>query len=83
MSLVAATRSKRSRRVLVYGAGVVRPAARARDARERRTGSMNPVGFIDDDPAKAHRWIVGVPVRGTLDHLEPTHARPLVWTKWS
>ena len=27
---------------------------------------MNPVAFIDDDPMKAHRWIVGVPVRGSL-----------------
>ena len=25
---------------------------------------MNPVAFIDDDPMKAHRWILGVPVRG-------------------
>jgi dTDP-glucose 4,6-dehydratase len=31
---------------------------------------MNPIGFLDDDPAKAHRWIAGVPVRGTLDDLE-------------
>jgi FlaA1/EpsC-like NDP-sugar epimerase len=31
---------------------------------------MNPVVFIDDDPKKVHRWIVGVPVRGTLDELE-------------
>jgi FlaA1/EpsC-like NDP-sugar epimerase len=31
---------------------------------------MNPVAFVDDDPMKAHRWIVGVPVRGALDQLE-------------
>jgi len=31
---------------------------------------MNPVGFLDDDPAKAHRWIAGVPVRGAIDDLE-------------
>ena len=31
---------------------------------------MNQVGFLDDDPAKAHRWIAGVPVRGTIDDLE-------------
>ena len=31
---------------------------------------MNPIGFIDDDPLKAHRWIVGVPVHGPLDQLE-------------
>jgi FlaA1/EpsC-like NDP-sugar epimerase len=36
---------------------------------------MNPVGFIDDDPMKAHRWITGVPVRGTLEELEQTLQR--------
>ena len=34
MNLVASARNKRSRRVLVYGAGGVRPTARARDARQ-------------------------------------------------
>ena len=34
MNLVAATRNKRSRRVLVYGAGAFGQTARARDARE-------------------------------------------------
>jgi FlaA1/EpsC-like NDP-sugar epimerase len=33
---------------------------------------MNPVAFIDDDAAKVHRWIVGVPVRGSIDSLETT-----------
>jgi hypothetical protein len=33
---------------------------------------MNPVAFIDDDAAKAHRWIVGVRVRGCIDNLEAT-----------
>jgi FlaA1/EpsC-like NDP-sugar epimerase len=32
--------------------------------------NMNPVVFIDDDPMKARRWIMGVPVRGTIDDLE-------------
>jgi FlaA1/EpsC-like NDP-sugar epimerase len=31
---------------------------------------MNPVAFLDDDPMKAHRWIMGVPVRGCLKELE-------------
>jgi FlaA1/EpsC-like NDP-sugar epimerase len=31
---------------------------------------MNPVGFIDDDPMKARRWIIGVPVRGSIEDLE-------------
>ena len=36
---------------------------------------MNPIAFIDDDPMKARRWIMGVPVRGTLDDLEATMRR--------
>jgi FlaA1/EpsC-like NDP-sugar epimerase len=71
MNLVAATRSKRSRRVLVYGAGSFGQLL-VREMRANADWRMNPVGFIDDDPAKAHRWIVGVPVRGTLDTLEVT-----------
>ena len=51
MNLVAATRNKRSRRVLVYGAGALRPAAGARDARQP-AWHMNPVAFIDDDPRR-------------------------------
>jgi hypothetical protein len=36
---------------------------------------MNPVAFIDDDPTKLHRWIVGVPVRGAFDRFEETLRR--------
>jgi UDP-GlcNAc:undecaprenyl-phosphate GlcNAc-1-phosphate transferase len=74
MSLVAATRSKRSRRVLVYGAGSFGQLL-VREMRANTAWNMNPVVFIDDDPAKVHRWIVGVPVRGALDHLETTMRR--------
>jgi UDP-GlcNAc:undecaprenyl-phosphate GlcNAc-1-phosphate transferase len=71
MSLVAASRSKRSSRVLVYGAGAFGQLI-VREMRANPHWSMNPVAFIDDDPAKARRWIVGVPVRGALSELEPT-----------
>ena len=71
MNLVAATRSKRSRRVLVYGAGAFGQTL-VREMRANALWNMNPVGFIDDDPLKARRWISGVPVRGALDHLEGT-----------
>jgi UDP-GlcNAc:undecaprenyl-phosphate GlcNAc-1-phosphate transferase len=74
MSLVAATRSKRSRRVLVYGAGAFGQML-VREMRANTGWNMNPVGFIDDDPTKAHRWITGVPVRGTLEQLEQTVRR--------
>ena len=71
MSMVAASRSKRSRRVLVYGAGSFGQLI-VREIRANPQWRMNPVAFIDDDPAKAHRWIMGVPVRGALDELQET-----------
>jgi len=69
MGLVAAARNKRNRRVLVYGAGAF-GCLLVREMRANQHWHMNPVGFLDDDPAKAHRWIAGVPVRGTIDDLE-------------
>jgi UDP-GlcNAc:undecaprenyl-phosphate/decaprenyl-phosphate GlcNAc-1-phosphate transferase len=74
MSLVASTRSKRNRRVLVYGAGKYGQML-VREMRANAGWGMNPVGFIDDDPLKARRWIVGVPVHGCIDHLEATMRR--------
>jgi UDP-GlcNAc:undecaprenyl-phosphate GlcNAc-1-phosphate transferase len=69
MNLVAATRSKRNRRVLVYGAGAFGQLL-VREMRANSDWNMNPVAFIDDDPMKARRWIEGVPVRGALKELE-------------
>ncbi len=74
LSSLASARSRRHRRVLVYGAGGFGRLI-VREMRANPTWKMNPVGFIDDDPMKAHRWIVGVPVRGSIDHLEQTLAR--------
>jgi UDP-GlcNAc:undecaprenyl-phosphate GlcNAc-1-phosphate transferase len=74
MSLVAATRSKRSRRVLVYGAGSFGQLL-VREMRANPDWNMNPVAFIDDDPMKARRWIVGVPVRGAIDELDDALGR--------
>ena len=74
MSLVAATRNKRSTRMLVYGAGQFGQTL-VREMRANTLWNMNPVAFIDDDPAKAHRWIMGVPVRGTIDELEDAMRR--------
>jgi UDP-GlcNAc:undecaprenyl-phosphate/decaprenyl-phosphate GlcNAc-1-phosphate transferase len=71
MNLAAATRNKRSRRVLVYGAGNFGRML-VREMRANTAWNMNPVAFIDDDAAKVHRWIVGVPVRGSIDSLEAT-----------
>ena len=69
MNLAAATRNKRSRRVLVYGAGNFGRML-VREMRANTAWNMNPVAFIDDDAAKIHSWIVGVPVRGSIDSLE-------------
>ena len=74
MSLIAASRSKRSRRVLVYGAGAYGQMI-VREMRANPQWHMNHVAFIDDDPMKAHRWILGVPVRGALDQLDATMRR--------
>ena len=74
MNLVAATRSKRSRRILVYGAGAFGQTL-VREMRANALWNMNPIAFIDDDPVKARRWIMGVPVRGSLDALQETMRR--------
>jgi UDP-GlcNAc:undecaprenyl-phosphate GlcNAc-1-phosphate transferase len=74
MNLVASTRNKRNRRVLVYGAGKYGQML-VREMRANNGWHMNPVGFIDDDPIKARRWIVGVPVHGSIDQLEATMRR--------
>jgi UDP-GlcNAc:undecaprenyl-phosphate GlcNAc-1-phosphate transferase len=74
MNLVASARNRRHRRVLVYGAGAYGRLL-VREMRANSAWKMNPVGFIDDDPMKAHRWIVGVPVRGAIDQLEHTMRR--------
>jgi UDP-GlcNAc:undecaprenyl-phosphate/decaprenyl-phosphate GlcNAc-1-phosphate transferase len=74
MSLAAAVRNKRSRRVLVYGAGQFGQTL-VREMRANARWNMNPIGFIDDDPGKVRRWIMGVQVRGTLDDLETTMRR--------
>ena len=71
MNLAAATRSKRSRRILVYGAGNFGRLL-VREMCANTAWNMNPVAFIDDDAAKVHRWIVGVPVRGSIERLEAT-----------
>ena len=69
MSTVVSTKSKRSRRVLVYGAGGFGQLL-VREMRANAKWRMNPIAFVDDDPVKQHRWIAGVPVRGDLGRLE-------------
>ena len=54
---------------LIYGAGRRRQAGRPR-ARQNRDLKLDPIGFIDDDPAKQNTRIDGIPVLGALDDLE-------------
>ena len=74
LNSMALARNRRQRRVLVYGAGGYGRLI-VREMRANPAWKMNPVGFIDDDPMKARRWIAGVPVRGSLDHLEKALTR--------
>jgi UDP-GlcNAc:undecaprenyl-phosphate GlcNAc-1-phosphate transferase len=74
MNLVASAKNKGHRRVLVYGAGGYGRLL-VREMRANPGWRMNPVGFIDDDAMKAHRWIGGVPVRGSIEQLERTMRR--------
>jgi UDP-GlcNAc:undecaprenyl-phosphate GlcNAc-1-phosphate transferase len=69
MNLVAATKNKRSNRVLIYGAGAFGQLL-VREMRANTHWRMNPVAFVDDDLRKAHTWIGGVPVRGAFEDLE-------------
>jgi FlaA1/EpsC-like NDP-sugar epimerase len=58
----------RTKRVLIFGAG----DAGARIVREILQGGehgYDPVGFVDDDPAKVGRRIHGIPVLGTRADL--------------
>jgi FlaA1/EpsC-like NDP-sugar epimerase len=55
-------------RIVILGAGDTGELMLRSMNRSRR--AYRVVGFLDDDPTKAHRWIAGVPVRGTLDDLE-------------
>jgi FlaA1/EpsC-like NDP-sugar epimerase len=56
------------RKVLVYGAGDAGEAV-VREMRLSLAREYDPIGFVDDDRAKAGRRIHGVPVLGTRDDL--------------
>ncbi|MQA30972.1 MAG: NAD-dependent epimerase/dehydratase family protein [Luteitalea sp.] len=65
------------KRVLIYGAGDA-GAQIVQNMRDDPRSGYNPVGFVDDNPAKAGARIHGVPVVGTshdirriLDHCRP------------
>jgi UDP-GlcNAc:undecaprenyl-phosphate GlcNAc-1-phosphate transferase len=62
-------RRGRGRPVRVYGAGTG-GALLVRILLEDPTLGLLPVGFVDDDPGKRRLRLEGVPVLGTLEHLE-------------
>ncbi|MGE0391931.1 MAG: hypothetical protein AB7I25_01545 [Vicinamibacterales bacterium] len=74
MSMAAAVKSKRSRKVVIYGAGSFGQLL-VRELRANPDWEMKPVAFIDDDPAKAGTWIDGIPVEGGLDQLDTVFKR--------
>ncbi len=61
--------SPHRQRVAIYGAGV-RGTMLVREMLENDAWGRTPVVFIDDDPSKQSRRIVGVPVRGTAADLD-------------
>jgi UDP-GlcNAc:undecaprenyl-phosphate GlcNAc-1-phosphate transferase len=69
MGEAAVSRSKQGRRVLIYGAGSGGQLL-VREMRVNADWLMNPIAFIDDDPTKFKRRVLGVPVKGNIDGLE-------------
>jgi FlaA1/EpsC-like NDP-sugar epimerase len=58
----------RPKRVLIAGAGDA-GALVVREMQRNPQANLNPVGFVDDDPAKQKQEIHGTPVIGKLDEL--------------
>ena len=58
----------RPKRVLIVGAGDA-GALVVREMQRNPQANLNPVGFVDDDPAKQKQEIHGTPVIGILDEL--------------
>jgi len=58
------------RRALIYGAGDG-AALLLRELRNNRAYDYDTVGLLDDDPAKLNRKVLGLPILGGIDRLEP------------
>lgn len=69
MGDAANVRRRQARRVVVYGAGAGGHLL-VREMRANRGWNLQPIAFLDDDPFKRNRLILGVPVRGTADDLD-------------
>jgi UDP-GlcNAc:undecaprenyl-phosphate GlcNAc-1-phosphate transferase len=69
MGDAANVRRRQARRVAVYGAGAGGHLL-VREMRANRAWNLQPVVFLDDDPFKRNRLILGVPVRGNAADIE-------------
>ncbi|MEW5982068.1 MAG: hypothetical protein AB1806_06820 [Acidobacteriota bacterium] len=63
------SRSARGRRVLIYGAGSGGQLL-VREMQANAEWAMRPVAFLDDDPVKLGRRLLGVPVKGGSEGIE-------------
>lgn len=61
--------SQRGKKVLIYGAGY-RGSTVLREIRHNGEYPVNPVGYLDDDPAKKGKSVHGCQVLGSVDELE-------------
>ncbi|MCL6576117.1 nucleoside-diphosphate sugar epimerase/dehydratase [Kyrpidia sp.] len=65
---IVSNRMEKGIRVLIVGAGQAGVMV-AKELRNQPTGRRIPVGFIDDDPAKLHMELLGVPVLGCRNDI--------------
>jgi UDP-GlcNAc:undecaprenyl-phosphate GlcNAc-1-phosphate transferase len=65
----ANVRRRQAKRVAVYGAGSTGHLL-VREIRANSKWNLQPVVFLDDDPGKRNRLILGIPVRGDVADLD-------------
>ncbi|MDH7514155.1 MAG: hypothetical protein QHH14_14510 [Clostridiales bacterium] len=66
--------SRRGKKVLIYGAGY-KGSTVLKEIRHNGDYLVNPVGYLDDDPAKKGKSVHGCPILGSSDDLEEILSR--------
>jgi UDP-GlcNAc:undecaprenyl-phosphate GlcNAc-1-phosphate transferase len=74
MGEAATTRNSHARRGLIYGAGSGGQLL-VREMRANAEWGLTPIAFLDDDPTKLGRRLMGVPIRGGADRIDRVLAR--------
>jgi UDP-GlcNAc:undecaprenyl-phosphate GlcNAc-1-phosphate transferase len=74
MGEAATLRNPRARRGLIYGAGSGGQLL-VREMRANAGWGLTPVAFLDDDPTKLGRRLMGVPIRGGVDRIDQVLTR--------